>query len=62
MRRTKNQAKKPLLLCPYCIEAIESRGERIKKFSFTDVDEDSEDYICGWCQEETEDLTECEFT
>lgn len=58
-KQTKN-TKKPFLLCPYCIQAIESRGERLKKLSPV-YDADESGSRCNWCEEETEDLTECEF-
>lgn len=44
-------------LCPYCIEAIQSRGEKLKLL----LDLTEEEGICEWCEEESEELTEAEL-
>jgi len=47
-------------LCPYCIEAIKSHGERIKILSNYDIEE-KEDQICDFCKEEDDNLTPTEY-
>lgn len=52
--------KKPLCLCEYCIEAIRSRGEKLRIVDHVYTD-DEEPIVCDWCGEETEEYYECEI-
>jgi len=53
-------------LCKHCIEAIRSRGETVYvgnqlPFWSGAVDPDERYGTCEWCEEETDELWECEF-
>lgn len=49
--------KKRLCVCPYCLQAIESRGEKIAIYD-TIYDPD---VPCDWCGDWDDELTEIEF-
>ena len=42
-----------MIICEYCIEAIESRGERLLVGDFYADDDD--ELICEWCGDECEE-------
>lgn len=49
-------------LCPYCIQALESRGERVFVVDIVHTwEETEENTICGWCDEKCDELFTCEF-
>ena len=53
-----------ICLCEYCIQAIQSRGEKLAVGDLVDQydAECEEDYMpCEWCDENTQDLYECFF-
>jgi hypothetical protein len=46
-----------LTVCPYCVEAIKSHGEKI-----VILDEDyTAPQVCEWCEEETEEIVKIRF-
>lgn len=47
-------------LCEYCIQAIESHGERVVCLERRTPFNDFELLICDFCKEECEELTLCE--
>lgn len=49
-------------LCPRCIAAIRSHGEKVFVGESTYWDDDySEDDVCEWCEEGGEELYTCHF-
>lgn len=47
-------------LCNCCIEEVKSRAEKVFVGAYVDFDED-EEIKCEWCEEESDELRECEF-
>lgn len=58
MAKKTKKTKKTMCLCPYCLEAIRSRGERVTTSGIEYADEP---IICDWCEEETEEYYEAEL-
>lgn len=50
--------KRTICLCPYCLEAIRSHGEKVKT---TEPEYTDEPVLCEWCEEETEEYYNCEL-
>lgn len=52
-------------ICPYCIEAIRSHGEKILVGDLVDCDEYYEQHekepVCYWCEEPEDELREVVF-
>lgn len=51
---------KPFYCCQYCIQELESRGEKLYK-AINDDSGDEEKTACEWCKEESDDLTPIYF-
>lgn len=49
------KTKKTVCICPYCLEALRSRGEKFKAEQRYFDSETDDPRICWWCDEDIED-------
>ena len=57
----KKKEKVHMNLCSYCIQALESHGERVVCLERRETFNPFEMLICDFCEEEDTELTLCEF-
>lgn len=57
----KSQGIEPLVVCEHCLEAIKSRGEKIRVLFTVDAEDYRDEFgaypVCEWCEE----VEECEL-